>query len=348
MGPSICDRCGRALDGMPHHCEPAAPRIAMALDPPRPSRRGVWIGIGIAVVLVLGLFVLTAVLVKEPVMTLIKEAQFSEHYEQGNQHYDAEDYDAALKEYEEMVRLFPDRADGYMLRGLAKHGKGKTEEALTEYETAFQHHPSEETRATLHHYRGSVREDQGDYDQALEDYDKSLQIQPENDDLREARVKLLLSAGEYERLKRVAGEELRNGRITAEAHCTRGLAYCALGEYGKGLPDLKVAVKEAPTFEHWSNLADYQYDSGDVQGAAYSVRQALALDKNAVAERFELGLYYAVLNDRARARAAYRQVAQTASETERLAARLDLNAAAGRFPRSRLVREAAAWVPAGK
>ena len=56
----------------------------------------------------------------------------------------------------------------------------------------------------------------------------------------------------------------------------------------------------------------------------------------------------AVLNDRTQARQAYRQALKAASETERLAARLDLNAALARFPRSRAVQDAASWVPAGK
>ena len=68
-------------------------------------------------------------------------AQAEAHYNQGNAHYEKMDYDKAIMEYTEAIRLRPDYAEAYNGLGLAHKEKGDYDKAITDYTEAIRIRP---------------------------------------------------------------------------------------------------------------------------------------------------------------------------------------------------------------
>lgn len=105
------------------------------------------------------------------------EAQLSAEqlYDRGHTKWEARDFDAAIDDCTEAIRLHPGFAEAYNRRATAFVGKGEYPQAMADFGEAVRLQP-EYTAAYFN--RGLAQADLGDYDAALADYNTALRLNP--------------------------------------------------------------------------------------------------------------------------------------------------------------------------
>ena len=122
------------------------------------------------------------------------------------------DYDRAVAEYSEKIRLQPDAADGYGWRAGAHLNKGDYASAVADFSQAIRLGPDATDFAGWHNDRGVAKFNLGDSRGAIEDYSAAIELSD--------------------------GNPLN--------YLNRGDAYLALEEYGRAIEDYTRAINLAP------------------------------------------------------------------------------------------------------
>ena len=84
-------------------------------------------------------------------------------------------YDAAVRDYDEAIRLHPDYAEAYNNRGAAYEAMGRIDMAAKDYDKAIEVQPA---GAEAYCNRGNVRQSRGQYAEAIRDYDRAIELKP--------------------------------------------------------------------------------------------------------------------------------------------------------------------------
>ena len=118
------------------------------------------------------------------------------------------DYDRAIEDYNEAIRIDPEDPLAYDNRGNAYAGTGDHDRAIEDYEKAIS--VTEESqrkhllfadfnpnKALIHFDRGCAYIGKGDFDKAIEDFDKAIDISDESADLDPNKVFSILNAGMF-------------------------------------------------------------------------------------------------------------------------------------------------------
>jgi tetratricopeptide (TPR) repeat protein len=144
------------------------------------------------------------------------------------------EYDKAIADFDEGLRVVPDDSDALTLRGFAWKAKGDKDHAMADLTRAIQLDP---TNALAWRVRGASWAAKADYAKALADYDESIRVDPENPDSLNHRVVMLSACKD---------PAIRNGK-QAVADATRA---CELTEWriASYIANLGIAYAEAGDF----------------------------------------------------------------------------------------------------
>jgi tetratricopeptide (TPR) repeat protein len=139
-------------------------------------------------------------------------AQASAHLSRGNMYRRKRQYDRALDDYDESLRLDPaNQAPTLTSRGNAWRGKKDYARAIADHSAAIVADPN---YAVAYSNRGNVWSDQHEWDKAIADYDKAIALDPKY----------------------------------ANAFYNRGLAWQERNERERAIADFRTAVKLQPGF----------------------------------------------------------------------------------------------------
>jgi tetratricopeptide (TPR) repeat protein len=86
------------------------------------------------------------------------------------------DYDGAIRDYDELIRLYPPNSGALAARGDALRRKHALDRALVDYNAAI---GIEATNPIYFHGRGRVYQEMGDLDRAIADYGKAIRLAPD-------------------------------------------------------------------------------------------------------------------------------------------------------------------------
>jgi tetratricopeptide (TPR) repeat protein len=100
----------------------------------------------------------------------------------GNAHLDQKNYDQAIADYTNAIRLSPNNASGYRGRGRAYNAQKNYDMAIADYAQAIRLDPN---NASGYYNRGNAHYVQKNYDQAIADYEAALRIDPNHTNARE-------------------------------------------------------------------------------------------------------------------------------------------------------------------
>jgi len=157
----------------------------------------------------------------------------------------ASDAETKVRAYTEAIRLYPDYADAFRNRGIARHSSQDLDGALADYNQAIRLNAKD-----FHAYqnRSVIRSWMGDKAGAKEDYDKAVRLKTDLAlPVLEKGIHLRRS-GQFEKALREFSEAIRLNPDYAEAYFNRGKTHREQGDIERELRDYNEAIRLKPDF----------------------------------------------------------------------------------------------------
>jgi tetratricopeptide (TPR) repeat protein len=127
----------------------------------------------------------------------------------GKEHVNKKDYDSAIADFNEAIRINPNDSSVYFYRGYAYYNKNNYDSAIANYSLSIKIDPN---NPVTYFNRGNAYFNKNDYSNAIVDYSLSMKINPNN----------------------------------ASTYFCRGYAYEAIGDKQRALTDYQSAVQLDP------------------------------------------------------------------------------------------------------
>ena len=253
-------------------------REAVGHDLPERGRR-VWLAIGVAVVAVLLLIGVGGYAVVQRTYTTVektaqqREAVRAEQAEQqrlaaaekdprakaeadANRKAEAErqrkegetagragDYDKAMANFNEAIRLNQNDAVAFYDRGLVYSQKGDNDRAIADYNEAIRLDPK---NALAYFARGFIYGNKGDTDRAMADLNETIRLNPMQSIAFNNRGFIYESKGDYDRAMAEYNKSIRLYPLYALAFINRGNTYLKKGDYDRAIADYNEAIRLDP------------------------------------------------------------------------------------------------------
>ena len=214
---------------------------------------------------------------KKPAAQRPKKKKDADYYfNQGSVNYHESNYQEAIENYTQAIKLDPNNAYAYFNRGVAKAKLKGYPEAIKDYTEAIRLDPNS---AEAYYNRGGVKSDLGDYQEARKDYDKAIEIDPKNAPAYNNRgiAKALLK--DYQGAIQDLTEAIRLHPKSAQAYYNRGNAKALLEDYQGAIKDFTKAIRLHPIAAAYENRGSAKRSLGDLQGAIKDFEKAKELRK---------------------------------------------------------------------
>jgi len=145
------------------------------------------------------------------------------------------DFDDAIDDFDEAIRLDPQYALAYNNRGSARIGMGDFDHAIEDLNQAIALEPK---YALAFNYRGSAWIAKGDLDRAIGDFNEAIRLEPNYAPAYNNRGGAWMSKGDFERAIADHSEAIRLDANYALAYLDRGIAAAYSGSLPKAQSDL--------------------------------------------------------------------------------------------------------------
>jgi tetratricopeptide (TPR) repeat protein len=167
--------------------------------------------------------------------------------------FKGQNYDLAIADFSEAIRLTPDYAEAYFNRGLAYDSKGDHDKAIADYSEAIRLKPD---FGYAYDGRSIAFYQKGDYDKAIADENQAIRLDPSQPGAYYNRGIAFFRKDNYDKAIADYSETIRLKPDVLEAYIYRGLSYSKKGDYGKAIADYNEAIRLGPTDAgDYNNLA---------------------------------------------------------------------------------------------
>jgi tetratricopeptide (TPR) repeat protein len=153
------------------------------------------------------------------------------------------DYDRAIADFDEAMRLDPTNAVAFAGRGLAYENKGNHDRAIADFNEAIRLDP---TYAVAFALRGLAYENKGNHDRAIADINEAIRLNPTNAVALAVRGIAYENKGDYDRAIADFNEAIRLDPMFAFAFCNRGIAKLKIKD-SRGNADIAKARQLNPS-----------------------------------------------------------------------------------------------------
>ena len=165
-------------------------------------------------------------------------------FEMGLEAVHTHDYDLAIAEFSETIRLKPDFVDAYSNRGLAYHSKGDYDKAIADYSEAIRLKPDS---VNAYIDRGHAYDLKGDYDRVIADFNEVIRLDPNQAMAYIDRGNAYNRKGDHDRAiadySKAIPLNLDYAYICEE---NRAYAYSQKGNYNKAIAGYNEAIRLNP------------------------------------------------------------------------------------------------------
>jgi tetratricopeptide (TPR) repeat protein len=189
------------------------------------------------------IFSIVILLGSVPVLLLELLPSSSSAYNRGLKYSKAGDYDKAIVEYTEAIRLDSKNAWAFFNRAIAYEHKGDTDKALADYDEDIR---LDSGNPSPYVNRGTIYDDKGEYDKAIADYNEAIRLDPKDVDAYFDRGLAYRHKAEYEK---AVANYTRAIEIKANydaAYFSRGIAHELSGRHEEAIADLKESLRLNP------------------------------------------------------------------------------------------------------
>jgi len=198
------------------------------------------------------------------------------------------DYDSAIAEYTESIRLNPNDASAYYNRGNAYLGKKDYDSAIADYTEAIKLDPDSDVKAEAYCKRGhSYQDGKNDYHSAIADYNEAKRLNPDESSVFISiyieHGKAYLEKKDYDGAIAYFSEAIDNDTSWAEPYRYRGNAYLGKKDYDNAIADFDTAIVNA-RYDDYTDPSDYHN-----RGLAYDAKGNKAKAEEDYAKAKELG-----------------------------------------------------------
>jgi len=169
----------------------------------------------------------------------------------GNAHLNNRNYDRAIDDYNETIRLDPKYAVGFYNRGLAYLRKGRIDHAIEDFDAAIRLNPKY-TNAFVNRALAYQEKAQWDFDaylaegmyedRAIQDLDKAIRLDPNNATAFGFRGFVHSRMRRYDRAIQDFGEAIRLDPNVATSFSGRAYALRFVGQYERAIADYRKAL----------------------------------------------------------------------------------------------------------
>jgi tetratricopeptide (TPR) repeat protein len=153
------------------------------------------------------------------------------------------DYDQAIADLTEALRLSPRNAMAYHYRGLSWNSKGDHDRAIADYTEAIRINAN---YAQAYVNRGAARSGKGDYDGAIADHSEAIRLNPPYTGAYVARAYAWTHKGDKDKAIADYGEAIRIDPKYEAAYMGRGEMWRASGDYARSMADFEAVLRIRP------------------------------------------------------------------------------------------------------
>lgn len=177
------------------------------------------------------------------------------YYKRGNAYFGLKEYQKAIADYNEAIRLNSQDSDAYYNRGLAYYYLKEYQKAIVDYDEAIHLNPQD---ADAYVGRGNTYNILKEYQKAIADYTKAIRVDPNYVLAYYNRGDIYNIVKEYQKMVADYNKAIQLNPKFIGAYIGRGNAYGNLKEYQKAIADYNKAIRLNP------NYANAYYNRGIV------------------------------------------------------------------------------------
>ena len=208
----------------------------------------------------------------------------------GNAYSTKGQYDRAIADYDQAIRLNPSHGIAFYNRGYAWRAKGEYDRSIADYDQAIQLDPN---FSAAFNNRGTAYDDKKDYDRAIADYDQAIRLDPNYARAFNNRGNAYAAKGAYTRAALDFDEVTRLQPTNANAWNHRCWARAIVGQLSQAILDCNESIRLNPTTKLAASLYGRgiaKRKSGDTVGGDADIAAAMAIQPDITEEfaRYEL------------------------------------------------------------
>ncbi|MFP3043154.1 tetratricopeptide repeat protein [Treponema primitia] len=221
-------------------------------------------------------------------------------YDRGVAANGRKDYDTAIREFTEAIRINPNYADAYFLRGFAYGSKGDNDRAIADYTEAIRLNPN---YTNAYYNRSLAYGAKGDNDRAIADYTEAIRLNPNHANAYYGRGLVYYNKHEYDRAIADYTEAIRLDPNYTDAYYNRGLAYQdGKRDYDRAIADYTETIRIDPNYAAaYINRGNAYRAKGDNDRAIADYTEAIRINPNYTRAYTNRGNAYKAKGDQARA-----------------------------------------------
>ena len=189
--------------------------------------------------------------------------------------------DRGITDFDQSIRINPNLPRTYVDRGNAFRGKGLYDRAIADYDQAIKLEPK---NAFVFNNRGNVYYTKKDYDRAIADFEASIRLNPNQPNIFNLRGYVYYAKKDYDRAIAEYDQAIKLDPNYAVAFLSRGNSYYVKKEYDRAIADFDQAIRLSPNLARAFNSRGNTYASkGDFERAFADFDQVIRLEPNPIA-----------------------------------------------------------------